>query len=144
MNLTVNGYLLDTNVPSEYGRPRPDSRVLQWLRHQSIDSLYVSAVTIGEIRRGLDLLPQGKRRADLEIWFQTTLPNWFGERVLPVTRTIAERWGALDAQCQLKGTPLNTADGMIAATALEHGLTVVTPNTRDFSGTAVPVFNPWE
>jgi predicted nucleic acid-binding protein len=140
----VNGYLLDTNVPSEYSRPRPDMRVLAWLRSQPASSLYVSAVTIGEIRRGLDLLPSGQKKLDLETWYRTTLPLWFGERVLPVSRTVAERWGALDAQCQRKGTPLNTADGMIAATALEHDLKLVTRNIRDFAGTAVPIFNPWE
>ena len=140
----MNGYLLDTNVPSEYSRPRPDIRVLAWLRSQSASSLYLSAVTIGEIRRGLDLLPLGQKKLDLETWYRTTLPLWFGERVLPVSRTIAERWGALDAQCQRKGKSLNTADGMIAATALEHDLTVVTRNIRDFAGTAVPIFNPWE
>jgi len=119
VSFTVKGYLLDTNVPSEYSRPRPDPRVLQWLSSQPVSSLHVSAVTIGELRKGLDLLPHGKKRTDLEIWFRTTVPICFGERMLPVNRAIAEQWGTLDAQCQLKGTPLNTADGMIAAAAIE-------------------------
>jgi predicted nucleic acid-binding protein len=140
----VNGYLLDTNIPSEFSRDRPEPRVVQWLKTQPVTMLFLSAVTIGEIRKGLILLPQGRRRTELETWFHTDLPIWFRDRILPVTHSIADRWGVLDGQCQLKGTPLNTADGMIAATALEHDLTVVTRNMRDFAGLGVEVFNPWD
>jgi len=140
----VNGYLLDTNVPSEFSRDRPEPRVAQWLKTQPVTSLFLSAVTIGEIRKGLVVLPQGRRRAGLETWFHTDLLNWFRGRILPVTHSIADRWGVLEGQCQLKGTPLNTADGMIAATALEHDLSVVTRNVKDFAGLGVTVFNPWD
>ena len=85
--------------------------------------------------QGLVVLPEGRRRAELEKY--TDLIIWFRGRVLPVTHSIADRWGALDGECQLRGTPLNTADGMIAATALERGLTVVTRNVRDFAGLGV-------
>lgn len=68
----------------------------------------------------------------------------FQARILPVTHSVADRWGVLDGQCQLKGTPLNTADGMIAATALDHDLTVVTRNAKDFAGLGVAIFNPWQ
>ena len=78
------------------------------------------------------------------MWFQTELLTWFRDRVLPVTQSIADRWGALDGQRQLKGTPLNTADGMIAATALEHNLTLVTRNVKDFAALGNDVFNPWD
>ena len=88
------------------------------------------------------VLPQGRRRTELEKWFHTNLLNWFRDRILPVTHSIADRWGVLDGQCQLRGTPLNTADGMIAATALEHDLTVVTCNVRDFTSLGVEIFNP--
>jgi len=93
--------------------------------------------------------PQGRRRADLEMWFHTDLLVWFRNRVLPVTHAIADRWGELDrgeldGQCQLKGRPLNTADGLIAATAVEHDLTVVTRNVRHFEDLGVAIFNPWE
>ena len=116
----MNAYLLDTNVPSEFSRDRPEPRVVQWLKTQPIEMLFLSAVTIGEIRRGLVLLPQGRRRAELETWFHTDMLVWFRDRILPVTHSIADRWGILDGLSQLKGTPLDMADGMIAATAIEH------------------------
>jgi predicted nucleic acid-binding protein len=140
----VSGYLLDTNVPSEFSREQPNPRVVAWLKAQPATMLFLSAVTIGEIRKGLVVLPPGRRRSDLETWFHTDLLTWFRDRILPVTHAVADRWGVLDGQSQLKGTPLNTADGMIAATAVEHSLTVVTRNVKDFSGLGVDLFNPWE
>ncbi len=140
----MNGYLLDTNVPSEFSRDRPEPRVAAWLKAQPPTTLYLSAVTIGEIRKGLVVLPQGRRRRELEAWFHTDLLVWFRNRILPVTDSIADRWGVLEGQCQLKGTPLNTADGMIAATALEHDLTLVTRNVKDFAGLGVVLLNPWD
>ena len=140
----MNGYLLDTNIPSEFSRDRPDARVVKWLKTQPATTLFLSVVTIGEIRKGLTVLPPGRRRSELETWFQTDLLLWFRNRILPVTHVIADRWGELDGQCQMKGTPLNTADGMIAATGIEHNLTVVTRNVKDFAGLGVGIFNPWE
>jgi len=140
----VNGYLLDTNIPSEFSRDRPDPRVVKWLKTQPATTLFLSVVTIGEIRRGLAVLPPGRRRSGLETWFQTDLLMWFRNRILPVTHAIADRWGVLDGQSQLRGMPLNTADGMIAATAMEHDLKVVTRNVKDFARLGVDIFNPWE
>lgn len=140
----MNGYLLDTNIPSEFSRDRPEPRVVQWLKSQAPLRLFLSVVTIGEIRNGLAVLPHSRRRADLETWFQTNLLIWFRNRILPVTHSIADRWGMLDGQCQLGGSPLNTADGMIAATALAHDLITVTRNVKDFARLAVPMFNSWE
>lgn len=140
----MNGYLLDTNVPSEFSRDRPEPRVVRWLKAQPVTTLFLSAITIGEIRKGLVVMPQGRRRADLETWFHTDLLVWFRNRILPVTHAIADRWGELDGHSQLKGTPLNTGDGLIAATAIEHDLTVVTRNVKDFAGLGLTIFNPWE
>ena len=140
----MSGFLLDTNIPSELIRSRPDPRVEKWVYAQDEQSLYLSVVSIGELRRGLVILPASKRRSELERWFENDLLPRFGGRILPVTRSIADRWGILDGQCQLKGTPLNTADGMIAATAVEHGLTVVTRNIRDYAGLGVEALNPWD
>jgi predicted nucleic acid-binding protein len=138
------GFLLDTNVPSELTKPAPDVRVRDWVDAQDDASLYLSAVTVGELRRGFTILPHGRRRAQLEQWLEQYLLPLFAGRVLPVTQSIGNRWGVLDGECQLRGTPLNTADGMIAAKALEHDLTVVTRNVRDFAGLGVLVLNPWD
>jgi predicted nucleic acid-binding protein len=140
----MSGFLLDTNIPSELTRPMPDSRVRDWVRAQDNASLYLSVVSVGELRRGFTLLPQSKRRAQLEQWFEQYLLPLFADRILPVTQSIGNRWGVLGGECQLRGAPLNTADGMIAATALEHGLTLVTRNVKDFAGLGVMVFNPWD
>jgi predicted nucleic acid-binding protein len=140
----VSGFLLDTNIPSELIRTRPDPRVENWVYAQDEQSLYLSVVSISELRRGLVLLPAGRRRTELERWLENDLLPMFRRRILPVTFSIADRWGLLDGQCQLKGTPLNTADGMIAATALEHGLTLVTRNVKDFAGLGVITLNPWD
>ena len=140
----MSGFLLDTNIPSELIRSRPDSSVEKWVYAQDEQSLYLSVVSVGELRRGCVLLPASKRRNELERWFENDLLPRFEGRILPVTRAIADRWGVLDGQCQLKGTPLNTADGMIAATAIEHGLTVVTRNIRDYAGLGVEALNPWD
>jgi predicted nucleic acid-binding protein len=140
----MSGFLLDTNIPSEALRPVPSANVLAWLKSQSKELQFVSVVTIGELRRGITLLPPGPKREKLEQFIQIDIPLWFGTRILSITQSIAERWGVLDAMGQMRGTPINTADGMIAATALEHGLTVVTRNAKDFAPFGVTVLNPWE
>jgi toxin FitB len=139
----VSGFLLDTNIPSELIRTCPDPRVGNWVYAKDEQELYLSVVSNGELRHGFVTLPASKRRTELERWFESDLLPRFQGRILPVTHSIADRWGTLDGQCELKGTPLNTADGMIAATALEHDLTVVTRNVKDFSGLGVEVVNPW-
>ena len=139
----MSGFLLDTNIPSEFRNPRPEPRVVQWVDSVAEDSVFISVVTLGEIRKGCELLDFGKRRKELEQWLEVEVREWFAGRILPVTDAIAERWGRLEAQRQRLGLPLNTADGQIAATALEHGLTLVTRNVNDFRDLGVVVFNPW-
>jgi predicted nucleic acid-binding protein len=140
----MNGFLLDTNIPSEMTRPRPQSSVSRWLDDADDDHLYFSVVSLGEILKGVTVLPEGKRRRQIQQWLDETLRPWFQGRILPVNEPIAERWGVLASECQLKGRPLKVADGLIAATALEHDLAIVTRNVRDFGGLSVKIFNPWE
>ena len=139
----MRGFLLDTNIPSEFSNPRPDPRVVQWVDSVPEDFVFISVVTLGELRKGCELLDIGKRRYELENWLEVEVRNWFAGRILPVTEAISERWGALDAKRQRLGQPLNIADGLIAATALEHGFTVVTRNVSDFRELGVAVFDPW-
>lgn len=139
----MSGFLLDTNIPSETLRPVPNAKVAAWLESQSKEVQFLSVVTIGELRRGITLLAQGARRTQLEEFIKVAVPLWFAGRVLPVTQAIAERWGVLDGRRQAAGQPLGVADGMIAATALEHGLTLVTRNTKDYDGLGVALINPW-
>jgi toxin FitB len=140
----VSGFLLDTNLPSELFRPLPNRNVSQWLARQQKPLLFLSVVTLGELRKRAVLLPPGKKRSRLEEAIASLISSWFSARILPVTRAIAERWGAMDGECKLKGTSLSTADGMIAATAFEHGLTLVTRNVRDFVDLGVSLLNPWD
>ena len=137
------GFLLDTNVPSELVRPQPEPRVKAWVATQRLDELFISAVSFGELRRGIMLRAPRKRRTEIELWLETDLSMLFSGRILALTRSIAERWGVLDAQRQRMGRPLNVPDGQIAATALEHGLTLVTRNVKDFAGLGIEVINPW-
>jgi toxin FitB len=140
----MNGFLLDTNIPSEMTRPSPQPSVSGWLDDADDEELYFSVVSLGEILKGVTLLSESKRRSQLLQWLDETLRPWFEGRILPVSQPIAERWGVLAGQCQLQGRPLNVVDGFIAATALEHDLTVVTRNVKDFAGLGVAVFNPWD
>ena len=141
----MSGYLLDTNVISEYSRPRPpDERVKRWVDAQSEGALYLSVLTLGEIRKGTTLLPAGNKRNQLERWLEVDLPARFANRLLPINAEIAEIWGAMAGQAQLKGIALAAIDGLMAATAKHHDLTVVSRNVRDFSVWGIPVTNPWE
>jgi predicted nucleic acid-binding protein len=140
----MSGFLLDTNIPSELFRLRPNPQIASWLERQNRSALFLSVVTLGDVRQGAAILPRHDPRRDrLEQWIATSLVPWFEGRILPVTHAIADRWGALEAVRQLMGRPLNTGDGMIAATALEHEL-ILTRNVRDFDGLEVTTFNRWE
>lgn len=139
------GFLLDTNVLSEFKtarRSRP--RVAAWLRATDPDLLWASVLSFGEIRKGIERLAVGKRRSELEHWLNHDLDEWFKERILPITRSIAERWGVLNAKALDRGRPLPSVDGLFAATALEHHLIVVTRNVTDFAELGVELSNPWD
>lgn len=140
----MSGFLIDTNVISEFVNPDPNPNVVVWFQAADPDTLYASVVTVGEIRLGIENLPVSKRRTELELWLTTGLPAWFDANLLPVTKEIAERWGRATIEARHKGLTLATTDGLLAATALEHDLTLVTRNTKDFAGLGLPLLNPWE
>ena len=141
----MSGFLLDTNVLSEFKRrTAPDSRVAGWLREADPDLLWASVLSLGEIRKGIERLAAGHRRTELDQWLERDLAHWFEHRLLPITGAIAQRWGTLAARAMERGTPLPNVDGLIAATALDHQLTLVTRNVRDFSALGVELLNPWE
>jgi predicted nucleic acid-binding protein len=140
----VNGYLVDTNVPSELTRETPDARVASFLRNAGKESVFLSVMTIGEICKGIDMLPVSQKRNTLQSWLDVDVRSWFAGRILPVTESIAELWGHLAATAKLQGLTLPVVDGVIAATGLEHSLPLVTRNVNDFAGLGVVVVNPWD
>jgi predicted nucleic acid-binding protein len=140
----MNGFLVDTNVISEILRASPDRHVAGWTQQVTRQSLFLSVIPMGELRKGLTIMPPGSRRTQLEKSIEEQVLAWFVGRILPVTQSIAERWGILDGERQLAGRPLNVPDGQVAATALEHELTVVARNAKDFAALGVGLLNPWE
>jgi predicted nucleic acid-binding protein len=140
----VNGFLLDTNVISELVKPQPDGSVLRWIGETDEALLFLSVLTLGEIRNGIEKLGPGKRRGRLESWLAVDLPLRFQERVLAIDEGIAQRWGALSAAAAKTGRPVPVIDGLLAATALHHDLMLVTRGDGDVCGTGVPVLDPWQ
>jgi predicted nucleic acid-binding protein len=133
-------YLVDTNVLSELRRREPDARVVHWMSARPATTLYLSVLTLGELRKGIEGLAQGERKRRLLDWLEVDLPDYFGGRVLPVDTAVADRWGRLQA---LAGRPLGAIDSLLAATALCHGLTLVTRNLKDFRHPDLSVLDPW-
>ena len=139
----MSGFLLDTNIISELVKRKPEPKVTAWIESTDENLLYVSVLTLGEIRKGLVLLRDAARRVVLEAWMDSDLILRFAERILPIDREVADRWGRLAAQAAAVKSPLPVIDGLLAATALHQNLTLVTRNTKDIAVTGVPVFNPW-
>ena len=134
-------YLLDTNVISELVRAKPHKNVLAWFGYMPDDALYLSVLTLGEIRKGVELLSDSSRREKLRLWLEHDLREWFGSRILPIGPDVADRWGRLLADA---GRPVPSIDSLLAATALHHGLRLVSRNVKDFDYAGVDVINPWE
>ena len=134
-------YLLDTNVISELVRKRPSTRVVRWFKTIPDGALHLSALTIGEIRKGVEKLDDTPRKEQLRLWLEQDLPAWFESRILPVSVPVADRWGRLLAA--LPKTP-PAIDSLLAATALHHELRLVTRNDRDFAYPGLDVVNPWQ
>jgi toxin FitB len=140
----VSGFLLDTNVISELVKPRPEANVTAWIERTDESLLYLSVLTLGEIRRGVAVLPQSRRRATLEAWLGKDLRTRFEDRILGIDQEVADRWGLLTAAARNSGIVMPVIDGLLAATALEHNLTLVTRDTGQIPSMGIAVFNPWE
>lgn len=135
-------YLLDTNAISEPKRARPDAGVVRWLNDQLLTDLYLSVLTIGELRRGIIRLEPGRRRDDLDFWLAQLVLR-FSDRILPVDLEVTERWAALAEAQRAAGRNADMTDELIAATAHVHGLAVVTRNLRHFEHSGCRVVSPW-
>ena len=136
-------YLLDTNVVSEWTKPRPNPGVVEWLAQVDEDEVFLSVVTFAELRHGIERLPAGRRRRQLDAWLRGELAQRFEGRIALIDGAIADEWGRLVARHQARGRPIRAMDGLIAATAQVHALTLVTRNAADFQLSVKSVLNPW-
>ncbi|ASG23725.1 type II toxin-antitoxin system VapC family toxin [Nitrospirillum viridazoti] len=136
-------YLLDTNVVSEWVKPRPDAGVIEWLAAADEDRLYLSVPTLAELRQGVQRLAPGQRRNRLDTWLRDDLPLRFDRRILAIDAAVADAWGVIVARGQATGRSISAMDAFIAATAEIHDLTLVTRNVADFGLLQQPVLNPW-
>jgi toxin FitB len=139
----VTGWLLDTNVLSELRRRKPAAKVVAFVAAQPLELLYVSAVTLAEIRFGIELVTEATKRAELNDWLAHKVRPMFEQRVLAVTEDIMFKWRLLVEDGRRAGHTFSQPDLIIAATALQHGLTVVSRDTSDYLRARVPVHNPW-
>jgi hypothetical protein len=137
----ASGYLIDTNVISELRRRQPEPRVVEWFERRPARMLYLSVLSLGEIRRGVERLADGQRAQALRSWLEEELPAWFHGRLLPIDMAVADQWGRLQAEA---GRPLPAIDSLLAATARTHDLILTTRNVRDLVGLPVVLVNPWD
>jgi predicted nucleic acid-binding protein len=137
-------YLLDTCVISELVNQRPNTRVVEWLKRQDPDSLYLSFVTVGEIKKGIAKRGGDARAIKLEKWLHTTILGTFADRILPVERNVSLEWGRICGEAERIGKKRPAIDALIAATAFVHKMKLVTRNVDDMAGMGVPIFNPFD
>jgi len=133
-------YLVDTNVLSELRRKAPNAGVMAWFARRPASTLFLSVLTLGELRKGIESVADRDRRTALLDWLEVELPAFFTGRILPVDTHVADRWGRLTAAA---GRPIPAIDSLIGATAAHHGLSLVTRNVRDFAELGLDVINPW-
>ena len=133
-------YLLDTNILSELVRPKPAKTVLTWFDNIPSEALYISVLTLGEIRKDIEQMADGVSREKLRRWLEHDLVTWFDKRALPINVAVADSWGRLVAQV---GRPVPSIDSLLAATALHYELRLVTRNVKNFNYPGLDVVNPW-
>ncbi len=137
-------YLLDTNVVSEWAKLHPDPGVVSWLAEADEDRVFLSVISLAELRHGVERMPAGRRRNRLDSWLKNELVSRFEDRMLPVDRAIADTWGGIVARAEAMGRPIAVMDGFIAATAEAHAMALVTRNDADFKHLLREIINPWE
>lgn len=136
-------YLIDTCCISELVKKKPNPNVMKWFADRDELSMFLSVITFGELRKGIEKLPDSKKKKELNRWVNEDLKHRFKNRVFNITTEEVNKWGEILAAAQMNGKPLPAIDSLIAATALVHDLSVVTRNTQDMEGSGVEVINPW-
>ncbi|MBI4558191.1 MAG: type II toxin-antitoxin system VapC family toxin [Candidatus Hydrogenedentes bacterium] len=137
-------YLLDTCVVSELTKPRPNSKVLAWLKDRDEVTMFLSVLTLGEIQKGISTLGEVRRKGAVQHWLDVELPKQFAERILPISEEIALAWGRIQGETERRGYPVPTIDGLLGATAVTHNLTVVTRDVEGIQRTGARIANPWQ
>jgi len=136
-------YLLDTCVISELIKKNPDPNVLRWISDEEEAALYLSVLTFGEIHKGIEKLPQSKKKEQLHKWVNSDLCERFKNRIINLDLAVATKWGEIQGQAELAGRPMSLIDGLISATGISYDLIVVTRNTTDMEQSGVSLINPW-
>ena len=137
-------FLLDTNVVSEWTMSRPNAGVMRWLAECDEDRVFLSVVTIAELRHGIERLAASRRRSSLDAWLSEELSQRFEGRILSIEARVADSWGRVVARRETLGRPIHAMDALIAATAATHDLTLVTRNSSDFETSVKSILNPWD
>ncbi|HPJ40318.1 MAG TPA: type II toxin-antitoxin system VapC family toxin [Spirochaetota bacterium] len=136
-------YLLDTCVISEMVKPSPDKKLIRWVENEPSTSLFLSVITIGEIRKGLSKLPASRKKEKLTIWLNMLLEE-YSDRILAIDLTVAENWGEMQGRAEKEGVVMPSIDGLIAAITYTNNMILVTRNETDFISANIPIINPWK
>ncbi|MBI9045014.1 MAG: type II toxin-antitoxin system VapC family toxin [Anaerolineaceae bacterium] len=137
-------YLLDTCILSEFARKRPEEKVIEWLDSIDEEMLFISVISIGEIQRGIEKMEESNRRGKLSAWLNMDVRKRFGNRLIKIDENTMLRWGTLTASLEKNGHPMSVMDSLIAASAFQENLILVTRNIKDFEYSRVPLINPWD
>ena len=136
-------YLLDTCLISELSKSKPDKKVVDWVLSENETGFYVSVLTFGELRKGIEKLPESKKKEELRVWIEGELKDRFQNRIIGIDMRISILWGKIQSIAEKKGKPMPAIDSLIAATGIAHDLIVVTRNVSDMEQSGVKLFNPW-
>jgi len=137
-------FLLDTCVISEILRPKPSSKVIKWIKNEDENNFFISVLTVGELHKGIEKLPESKRKEELHNWVENDLKERFWNRIIDIDLHVAMQWGKIQGITEKAGKPMPAIDSLIAATGIAHHLTVVTRNTTDMKESGAALLNPWK